>query len=826
VRCALNNIKTVHFIKLAGIENIEYKMRGMESRGQHIQRTYRTVLDVVTVVIIVASTLRLVTGDRGTQTRAFIKCTEPTSSNTDFASNDCNFYTQYQAQVDLIGGGESTATISILGNPGETVINLLEYPNATTVCPQGFACTPTMPDDTLISVIRSPIPSGIPVILPGGAVSLGIAFPLNRYSSTPNNGLPYSYQIATLPSSDPTSQCATLGDATGSVTIQDTITTTPGTGEPSCGVSAIPLATELNGTCGGVTSLAPNPVNHLQDGDGKCRELCCGQDTSVRVRQLGLQCYQFYADQPLLAVDLAVRVKNSNTPENGTILSIFGTLSPNQIVTSSTPGAHGVRARIQSVKSEILRFGSAMQAVAAVQSSAIIACSNNWANVPDESAPVSDVAELEWFYMPTPYLKYYEDGTAADADANKLFPKQLKHPKIYGESGDTVLQNSLEYISSTYANPADQKEACESLSGVLPFTPGYDKDGMLLPEVADYDLPSFCYMQNQARMGNANFLPPNFNTATPNWFVTSGITPVGSDTSSSPEQRYLIYIPTLADIAQVNAQDTLLNALTLSIEVNDKIIAYDGNEAAPTDFSLDPPPTCTLALPSTLEEATATGEGNLWATVRSTLAPGQDASFFDVKETEVAISCTAIVSSGRDGTTPAIQVSPGSISVVTPGDPVRVSFNISATFDAADGGYSQQAVPSVKIALCEIDIISVRTGDPIENVTMTIPCSVGYTSNAPPTPVEGCGVCDLSCGKLYKNVCFWVIIIVALGMAGGITAAGVLGHRHIKALSEMGDYEQKQGGRATLEKYLADRSEQLRIEETTRPLISEAKALT
>jgi hypothetical protein len=715
-------------------------------------------------LIYVVFAMAMAVADKPFHSQGFFPCTEP---DPPFDSSTCNQFTQYAAFVDLIGGGESVQVIKLVGNSATPLINLEQFENGTIACPPGYGCTFMNSDsETKITVVRSPLPPSVPQVLPGDDVSIGFYWRLTRNNNfSPDNRLPYAYQVANCSGDAPYSTCSRLMDEVQYVEynpfdVDDTLDIQ----ETGCGAECFGDDIDLLGTCG---DMVPPPNGWLSDSDGKCSEICCNSLHSIKVRQLGPFCYMFSAQgPPRIAVDFAVTIQNDAIGPDPIVIPVYGMSDPQSLFVNET----GVRVRILSIIGDLERFDNA-NAFSVVHGS-IVMCVNQTESVdgvpgqpiyPNEvDGPVDDVADMKWFYMPSTYLPFYRDATSAEASQiiKPNSPADTEHQKVYGEGGSTVERAAVEYLNVNF-DTMDAIDMCVDLSGVLPFVPGYDTDEPLTP-LSPYETPSNCWMWNAAREGNAGFLPPTFNISSPNWYVRRGIPSAEQRTATyDPNDLYLIYLPTLEQIEQADATDALSNAMLLSVEINDNIMAYDSIVKVPADIASSPPATCGMPLPQ--DGDGNTGAGNLWFVIESTLDSPLEPG------TQIAPVVVEVQCSVAPGVPGLLMISPtGPVDhTIDYTDKKSITYSINITYSSP---YEDVAIQGKPLGQCTIFLSNVD-GPPDQ--VGPIQCRVG-TEQFPEDDDDDCSFCDLSCkhdqGTSYASMgCFWIYIVV------GIILLAVLG---------------------------------------------------
>lgn len=733
----------------------------------------------VTCLCVFAIVLEETRADTSFQTQAYFKCTEP---EPPFDSSSCNHFTQYAALVDLTGGGKKAQVIRVVGSRSTPLLNLKEHDNGTLECPPGVACTPLDTEDLEVSIVRSPLPAGIPRILPGGNVSIGFYWRLtrnNQYSS--DYRVPYSYEVANCSGSTPHSSCDGSSSSYPAATGVEFRTFNPfeadnglDIDEPTCGAeceTGDASTFNLRGTCG---DNVPSPTGYLADNDGRCSELCCGASTSIKVRQLQPFCYMMSVEgSPGVAVDFAVEVRSKEIGDDPIVVSVYGVSDPQ---TTFTNVSAGVRVRIWSLVNDFGRFDDT-DAFSVVHGS-IVMCPNHTQTQGDLPArpifpnevngPVANVSELEWFYMPTAYVPFYRDATAAQAAQiiKPTLPVDTLHPKLFGESGSVVEQAAAGFIERQYGEGAAGVAQCANLSGVLPLVPGYDTDEPIT-DAAPYELPSPCYMWSQARKGNQAFLPPSADTDQFNWFVRRGIRDdARNDAVYDPTDLYLVYVPTAAQIEAVEAERAFEDGMLLSVEMSDTVATYASSIKVPVTTALSSSvaaPSCTMPLPKDVDGFSATG------TLAITVASALDAPL-DAGETPdpvfVSLSCVNV-----DGDSVPVHIRPSVTqnATLTYQQQKRFQYSVEFTFSKLYSKFSKHS----QVADCVVRVTGASVGN---GAVGPIPCSAGGPVD-PKDHLPDCDFWDVQCqhddlGKDYIKI---GAIQAYIGIAtAGLTAIALM----------------------------------------------------
>lgn len=723
--------------------------------------------------------------DTSFQTRAHYPCEE---SEPPFDSSSCTMYTQYAALVDLIGGGAATQLIKVVGSRTTPLVNLVRHEDGTIVCPPGTACVPVDVPDLKVSIIRSPLPKGMPRIMPHGGVSLGFYWKLTRNNHySPDYRIPYAYKVAKCSGAAPHSTCynsTTRNNVRFHTFDPFDSSTNEYVNEPACAASCDSAGYDMRGTCG---TNVPSPTGYLSDSDGRCSELCCGNTTSVKVRQLAPYCYVMSAAAaaPGIAVDFAVTVESAALGLKPIVVPVYGVSDPQSIFVNE----RGVRVRILSLVHELERFDH--DAAFSVVHGSVVVCPTNYTRragtsgngdhlpgaplFPNEvGGPVANVSDIDWFYMPSAYVPFYRDATAAESAQiirPSSAPTQHAHQKLFGESGSVVEQAAANYINSVYNSTPAAVQRCRSLQDVLPFVPGYDVDEPLT-DASRFELPSPCEMWSQARLGNRAFLPPAFNVAKPNWFIRRGIANGGRDANATfdPNDLYLVFVPSEQQIEQVNAERALMDAMLMSVEMSDNVLPYkSGGVQVPVTISSNGTaagggggnllaPTCSGPIPQD-----NVGSFTAKAIVRVTLRSALDNPLAD-GESPAPITVSIMCSTSYGDNVPVYFGGDGGTKQVTLAYQQQVTLQFDATFTFSEP-YNRLFGNGEQIGSCVAVISGASSGN---GQLGPIGCSAGPTLANPSRDEDPhCSFFDVNCQHDEEGK--RLIDIGAVQMAIGLT---------------------------------------------------------
>lgn len=607
---------------------------------------------------------------------AFNKCGE---RKIPFRDDDCNYYTSFSVLVDLIGGGEFTQTFSAVGNQENRVINLAKFPNGANQCfsQPGMTCTQLRDDSiTDISIIRSPLPPGVPRVLEGSNTSAAFFWQLTRSEYVPNNGLPmfygmfkdynyidypylpeavgspdYSdYQFTKQSCSGVPSDAVQLVDITGDknegfMEIKEPMCSVKDLGSPVDGNIQF-YGTEETNFYSGYTNISSeiidkcrSPINQfrckdkekdyiMDDVDGGCTAICCGDQASIRIRAIGPECY-IYAVRPKasIAVDFAIVINNELLGGNVTI-PIYGIISPESgaIVIENK----GIRVEVSLVKEGFGRAGNLD--TFQVSAGEIISCGdwntfndttrqcqkNTWETALEDQI-YGPSNNMTWRFLPASLRSIYaEVATRQSAflellngtDSAELAFKSLfaSKAKQFGTTPSIIEANIVSYLNSVYQlnDPDKSVDICVGIynstraqdddlqrdvqSMIFQNIPGYvlDKDpvtGSFINNGATASYPSLCDITASSPSNNSNYFPPSFNETNPNWWIRKGINIVGSKDLSEDLQAYLLFGPSQEVIERLNLEEELKNSLMIKIDINSEYMKYKEEQITPVNFT-------------------------------------------------------------------------------------------------------------------------------------------------------------------------------------------------------------------------------------------------
>lgn len=716
----------------------------------------------------------LLHADESIKTVSYNQCFE---KNSIFDQSNCRFFTSYFASVNVVGGGNHTQLINFVGNVDEPIVVIDDNSVGAITCPDGLACTNLDPP-VKISIVRSPIPFSNLQVIPGGNISFGFAYALTQDTGITKSGLPYAYQIyEEIPGSSFQSQCAS---ASPTDITWDFLDTTPDTQQPNCGVGLL-SDVDLRGSCGS-PSLAPLPTGWLTDNNGQvvnqCTEICCGNSQTVRIRQLAPYCYAYKASTtPILVVDFLIVIESDQLPGGNVTIPIYGSVNIGESIVVESNGIRITVVANQQIPTSLLEN--------TVSNGWLIFCGNNSDSaIPNEASPVDDITQLEWFYQPANYIPYYSDETnGKGVVSSPSFTDP--HTETYGISGYDDMNLVYNYMKTLQSSVSD----CVDLSAILPNVPGYDTDNPILPDASPYNMPSYCNMWHEARSGNYAFLPPasiipdGFNHTLFNWMVKRNI---GSISNPNPMngQTYIIYFPNQEQIDASQYRNDLIDAIQFQIDfasgsTTSNYATNYGDVTMPVDIiqqntirkgTLNIPltaPSCWFADPDFVDPRYVFGSGQMMVQLESIVSNDNinaAALSNPVSNIQVSISCTGKQSSGKDQSTPNIDVTSDSVVTIPPISAGGVSdiivFNLSAMFV---GDYHDNAVKGSVIANCAINVIYNLQNPSSGSFTQNFQCqvsSVFLNIDATPNP---CKWWDLSCqSPIYGSWFFWFCIVLGV----------------------------------------------------------------
>lgn len=699
------------------------------------------------MIILSFSLLSFISCDKSIQTISFNPCNEK-ASNSIFQITDCQYFTRYTSSINIAGGGNFSQELKIVGNPGGTTLNIDSNGNVGALsCPPGQSCSTLEPPVT-IKFVRSPLPSGMQTILPGSNISFGLAFPLALLSQQSGTGIPYSYEVfvstlgcesfsSSVPCTNPFFQYA-----------QDFNQV-----QPSCGATPLPTASQLLGTCG---NLADNPTGYLSDGFGtSCYELCCcsGSNlTSVKIRSLSPKCWMFQAGNPTIVTDIGILIESAQIPAglNPLLIPLYAQVSANSnpIINSSYPYA---RAMIQGIK-DTTKYTSAFSNK--VASGRFMFCSDEptaFQGIPNEDTPVSNMLNLKWWYLPQPYQSFYYQGQQGGTSADQTLNKGLDpHVNSYGQSAQTLMQNTNAYLSTLY-NTSVSVNSCLNLQGVIPTIPGYDTDNPIEPG-NPFNTPSPCNMLNSVRSENLLFMPPG--TVIPsqtgfgklNWMlhIIDGI-------------LYAIYFPTDPSLYP---QTLTEDFITVATDFATPIVTNYSSVGTPVAIVQDPPPICVFQNPKTGNTSSIFGGGLLGFQLVGTGLLNADDIGYDISPIYVDISCSGAI--GKRGVNATVDIFNQTLPIVISNGlgQGQKSSDYTIFLEASYSNnkpYSKNVYQQMLIGNCTFTITYDASN---KTVTAFVPCVSQNDQGS--SVLKQCNYCDFTCQYLPKSWCFWIVIIAVI----------------------------------------------------------------
>lgn len=721
-------------------------------------RRHNTKMRILVLLLLISYGIYVISADKSLQTISFNLCNEK-ATNSPFQITDCAYYTRYTATVDVAGGGSFSQKLSIVGNPGDTTLTIDSAGVVgATECPPQTSCSTLLPSVD-ISFIRSPLPGGMQTILPGSNINFGLAFPLNLLVEESGTGLPYAYEITQVIGPMSSSGCSKT-DGSGCSTpfpqlVQQEIVT-----QPSCGVGPVPPATGLRGTCG---ALAPNPTGYIADGQGPtCYEVCCCDSSSyaannisaIQVRQLSPKCWMFQAGPPTVVTDIGIEISSAQIPPglNPLLLPLYAQVSSNSapIVNSSYPYA---RATIQGIKDTTKYVSTFANKVA---NGRFVFCGDaavSYDVIPDDTTPVSNVADLTWMYLPLPYQSFYYQGQQGGTSADQQLSKGIdQHVSSYGPSGQQIEQNIISYLIKTYGATAVQQ--CYNLANSIPVVPGYDTDNLIESNVP-FNLPSFCYMLNLIRSGDTTFMAPGAILPSQtgygkfNWMIKkiNGL-------------FYAIYFPPPSQYPSALPQDFL----TIAVDFATPGITNYSAVSLPVTVVPNPGPTCVFQNPKVSNKTSTLGNGWFQFQMEGTGYIGSQDVGYQTDPIYVNISC--IGTKGRKNSYGTLSFYNTTFPIVMPSlgaGEKSASYTLFIDVEYANGkSYESNTYQNMLLGNCTI---AYSFGDTNRTGTMIVPCV--SQNDAGTAFAEKCGACNLSCQYLPESWCFWMIIVfafIALGL--------------------------------------------------------------
>lgn len=657
-------------------------------------RLYMRYLSCATLIIlcifVITSSAKTASADETWRNVGFVPCTERTAP---FRTQDCEYYTSITALLDLVGGGEFKQQIKTLSNPSSPIQDVLSFTNAMTTCfaDNTTSCIPIIQEKEPafeITYIRSPLPDNVPKVLEGSNQTLAFFWQLTRSEFTPNNGLPLMYGLfkdynyidyPELPEATAGSEysgaqftknaCSSVAENEIKLVTLSDVRSENGEfiTEPLCSVANLgsPVnasvqfyALNETGFYSGYTKRAYDVLNHcrspleefrcldkeqeyiLDDIDGTCTAICCGNKASLRVRSIGPQCF-LYDIQPRanIAVDFAIKLEHPTLlPLQPLIIPIYGILQP-----GSDPlvlEKEGVRVRIEAVKQGFERLSNldALQ----VSSGQIISCGewniNNqtsddeclqptWQSaLPNQiSGPTGKKDGMTWRYLKShmrgmyaqlsrsqsAFSTLFKNADEFDKSITSLYAQRSKH---FGDSASLIESNIASYIQSVLTDSTEQlrelavdvcvgiydettfqNETLQELIDLFIFQniPGHtlttnSLTGQLQPELSSFysleqllasvTIPSICEVTSCTN--NTDYLPPLFNNSAPNWWIRRGLEKVSGDPQAhtDSQQNYLLYAPEDYILKESGLYEQMKNALRISIDISDSLLPLRSSE--------------------------------------------------------------------------------------------------------------------------------------------------------------------------------------------------------------------------------------------------------
>lgn len=710
--------------------------------------------------------------DESIKTISYNQCVE---KNSIYDQSNCRFFSSYYASVNVIGGGNHTQELDFVGNPDDPILIINDNSIGATSCPDGVACTNLVPP-VKISIVRSPLPDSSMKVIPGGNISFGFAYALSQDTDITKSGLPYAYQIfEAAPGSTAGSNCQLLNSST---ITWDIMNSAAGQTQPNCGVGFL-NAVDLRGTCGN-PSMAPAPTGWLTDNNGQvvdqCTEICCGDSQTVRIRQLAPYCYAYKASSvPILVVDFLIVIESSQLPGGNVTIPIFGSVNIGESIIVESNGVRVTVVANQQIPTNLLEN--------TVSNGWLIFCGDDPNSaIPDETSPVSNISGIEWFYQPADYMPYYGDQTNGKGLVSTPTFND-PHTETYGISGYDDMNLAFNYMETVGSSVAE----CIDLSAILPNVPGYDTDNPIVPTASPYNIPSYCNMWHEARSGNLAFLPPASLIPDQNryqlfnWMVKRNI---GSIANTNPlnGQSYIIYFPNAEQIAANQYQNDLIDAIQFQIDFANGVsgsnyVTNYGNVTMPVDIiqqntvrrgTVNSPltaPSCYFADPDFVDPRFDSGSGVMTLQLESIVTNEDvitDTISNPISNIQVSISCSGVPNTGKDGSTPKIDIVGDSTINVPPisagGVSSIISFNLSATFA---GDYHDNAVKDMVIAKCVINVVYNTQSPSKGSFSQTFQCKVSSVFiNLDVTP-NPCPWWNLSCqSPIYESWFFWFCIVL------------------------------------------------------------------
>ena len=727
------------------------------------------------IVIITLYLFNTFICDESIKSVGYNQCIE---KNSIFDQSHCRYFSSYYASVNVVGGGNHSQLINYVGNVYDPILVINDNADGATTCPDGVACTNLNPPIT-ISIVRSPIPFSSLQVIPGGNISFGFAYSLTQDTEITKSGLPYAYQVYQgFVNSSANSNCFNTYN-------YNYLTLQPNSQQPNCNVGTLNQI-DLRGSCGN-PSLAPPPTGWLTDNDGKiytgtqCTELCCGNISNIRVRQLAPYCYAYKASPtPVLVVDFLIVIQSTQLPSGNLTIPIYGSINVGDALNIES---NGVRITVQSnqqIPTNLLEN--------TVSNGWIYFCGDNPDDaIPNEFSPVTNIENITWFFQPANYKPYYFDQTNGKAVVYSNDPTE-PHVEKYGMSGVDVINLIYNYFLFTTNQVANQA-FCNDLSNIFPNVPGYDSDNPILPSASPYNMPSMCNMLHEARSGNLAFLPPasilpdGLSFKSFNWMVKKNIGTIANNNPSNG-QSYIIFFPNLDQIAASSYKNDLLDAIQFRIDFANGIqgsnyVTNYGDTSMPVDIVQQntlrngvlnaqlSAPSCWFADPDSVDVKYTFGFGTLIVQLESVVNNQQiDSSQLSnpVSNIQVVLSCSANPDSGSDGSTPTINILSDTTKVIPSisaggvSDPLQ--YNLSAGFMP---NYKTIAVKDSVIAFCTVTVTYDLTNPSQSTFSQDIQCKVSSIMQNTQIVPNPCPFWNLSCqSPIVKSWFFWFIIGVGV----------------------------------------------------------------
>ncbi|MDE2026365.1 MAG: hypothetical protein KGJ07_07765 [Patescibacteria group bacterium] len=733
--------------------------------------------NIAAIVIILSLFALSARCDESVLSVAYTQCSEAFSI---YNNQNCEYFSTFIANIDVIGGGSFVQEIDFVGNPVERTLDITNNDIGAIDCPEGVGCTNLVPPIT-VSFVRSPIPQSQYNVIPNSQISFALAYSLTQDTSVTKSGLPYVYQIYAADPGAGNTNCGSYSTTTD-IPILSSLSNIQAV-QADCGTGPL-NAIDFRGTCG-AGFLSPYPTGWLSDNDAnplqQCYEICCGgsNSTSIRVRQLGPYCYLYKVNPvPIAVVDFIIEI---NSPATGPIsIPIYGSVS---LQTPIVIPEYGLRV---TLKSSVKIPPTAIQNK--IQNGWVVVCGEDPNSaLPNEISPVQNINNISWFYQPSDYGPYYYDATNGKGNVMPVNTND-PHTEYYGESGNDVLNLAFNYMKNI---PTMTVSECLSLVDLIPNVPGYDTDNPIT-SASPYNLPSYCNMWNEAKNGNLGFLPPSsvipdgVNIDYFNWMIRKNI-PTIDNLNNTNSGAYMIYFPTSDQIADY--RDQLTNALQVQIDfavgnnnnyvtsygdVNLPIQIVQPDSTRPNNVNGQPltPPNCLFTGKEHAPGASNTGGGQLVVQLESTVYNNQIQSSnigSDVSDIYVTVTCNAVPKSGNNQQTPTINIFGSNtiqLASLGYGDiSYPLFFNLSATFK---NSYVSEIIDGAVIATCSVNV-TYNAQNPTKGsfVQNNIRCMAQMNYQYSQKNLSPCPWWNLNCqDPLYASWFFWIVIGVGLILIG------------------------------------------------------------